>query len=126
MSPPKLQQLPVARLPNQAGAKPLSLAHQPPAKGFLSVRVAFMGEPVSKLKVEFYLYTPSGKRGAKVPSADLVTDDHGVASAKDEVDAGNYFCAIEHQPDALITTVDEIKNPLTIPLPVGRPRSELR
>jgi hypothetical protein len=36
---------------------------------------------------------------------------------------GNYWCAIENQADpAPVTTVDEIKNPLTIPLPVGRPR----
>ena len=123
MSPPKLQ---VARLPNQAGAKPLSLAHQPPAKGFLSIRVEFMGEPVCKLKVEFHLCTPEGKKGGKVRSPELATDDEGRASAKDEVDVGNYWCAIEDQPDALITTVDDIKRPLIVALPVGRPRRDLR
>ena len=123
MSPPKLQ---VARLPNQAGAKPLSIAHQPPAKGFLSIRVAFMGEPVCKLKVEFYLCPEAGKKGAKVRSADIVTDEHGLASVKDEVDVGNYWCSIERQPDALITTVDAINKPLIVSLPVGRPRRELR
>ena len=119
-------QLPVARLPNQVGANPLSLAHQSPPTGFLAVRVAFMGQPISKLAIAFYKCQPDGKRGDQVSKDGLETNEHGIASVEDPQIVGNYICAIEHQPDALITTVDEIKHPLIVPLPVGRPRREIR
>ncbi len=122
MSKSPSAELQVARLPHQAGASPISLAVQLPAVGCLAVRVAFLGEPVCKLKVAFHRCDPDGKKGEKLSKDGLVTSDRGEASMDELVLVGSYWCVIENQPDALITTVDSVKSPLTISLPVGRPR----
>ncbi len=117
-------ELRVARLPNAVGSNPLSLAHQLPPTGFLSVRITFMGEAVSRLKLAFYKTDDQGKKGDQV-SKDLHTDEHGRAWMEDPVAVGNYWCVIEHQPAVEITTVDAIKHPLIVPIPVGHPRANI-
>ena len=115
----------VARLPNAVGSQPLSLAHQPPAIGFLSVRVEFMHEAIEGLKIAFHKTGDDGKKGDQVSEDGLKTDAHGRAFLEEPVEVGTYWCVIEHQPDAEITTVDEIRHPVIVTLPVGRPRFDV-
>ena len=81
---------------------------------------------MANLSVAFHGRTPEGKCGDAVSKDGLKTDSKGIATHDMTVEVGNYFCKIERQPDAEITTVPEKDRPLDVVLPVGRAAGDLR
>jgi hypothetical protein len=88
-------------------------------KGYLSVKLLFLDEPVSKLDVRF-AQLDDGPAGP-VPPAAIPTTEQGVASHPEAVAAGRYKLQIPGQPDSEIVTVEKPDEPFVVVLPIGRP-----
>lgn len=87
--------------------------------GLLAVRITFHCDPIEKLEVKFFIETDDGKKGEPVGDP-LKTNARGIAQLDFMVPAGRYVCAIERQPETVVTTVSSDRRPFIIPLPVGR------
>jgi hypothetical protein len=88
--------------------------------GALAVQVFFHGLPMDALQIEFFKATPEGEAGEAIGQA-VTTDAQGIAAIGHAVHAGTYVCRIEHQPDAIVATVEDPARPFPIVLPIGRP-----
>lgn len=103
--------------------------------GYLSIKVTFLGEPVSDLAVWFWddNATPIPPRvgpsagkyqysSADDPEDDLAgwTNSHGEFCLPDRVAVGTYKCKIQGQPATDITTVEHAYDPFVVVLPIGR------
>jgi hypothetical protein len=102
-------------------------------KAFVSVQIKFLDVPVAGLKLTIenadgvvqvpeQAWATQMKWNANSPN--MTTDDQGRCTLGKLVPIGNYICKIEHQPDAPITTVEDVGRPFILVLPIGRPYSD--
>ncbi|RMF75392.1 MAG: LysM domain-containing protein [Planctomycetota bacterium] len=93
-------------------------------KAYLAVQIFFHETAIENLQVEFFKANPDDSAGEKIGET-VTTNNDGVARLEDRaVDIGSYICRIENQPDALITSVHSLDEPLKLALPIGRPLFE--
>lgn len=85
---------------------------------WLAVRIWFDGQPLEDVEVEFFEESDPGQRGSAVGEK-TVTDEDGFAAVAQKVPPGSYICAIEYQPDAVMTTTADPEQPVRLMLPIG-------
>jgi hypothetical protein len=109
----------------EASAKPYPLGLP---RGFLAVRLLFRNLPLKDFKVRFFEAGADGaKKGSALgtaPEADkgLPTDANGmVALVGDEFKLGNFLCEVDGKWLAAVSTVEEVKRPYVLSLPLVRP-----
>jgi hypothetical protein len=88
------------------------------AKGWLGVQVLYQEIPLADIPVQFYTLTAENQPDSQIGEAQ-VTDASGRAYLPEAVETGDYGCAIEGQPLALISSVDDPSRPLLLTLPIG-------
>jgi hypothetical protein len=94
------------------------------AKGWLWVQVLYQGIPLVGMSVRFYTLTADNQPAAQV-GEEQVTDADGNASLAEEVELGDYGCAIEGQPLALVSPVSNADRPFELTLPIGESPMEV-
>lgn len=127
---------PIRREPFQSPDSVMSASLDNRIKGFLSVRVTFLGEPVKDLSVQFFRLDGSKVNPVTPEQMEFLntsitvldnykaielTNDDGWYGLPFPVPVDSYFCDIEHQPRILITTVEVAAKPFALVLPIGRP-----
>jgi hypothetical protein len=90
------------------------------AKGWLWVQVLYQGIPLAGIPVRFADYRTASQIGEE-----QVTDADGNASLEEMVAMGEYGCAIEGQPLALISSAGNTDQPFVLTLPIGEPPAEV-
>jgi hypothetical protein len=116
--PPVVSGLSLRRKRFSAQDAELSACMDERIRGYLSVRITFLGEPVVDLAVSFLDEGDAAVEGTPVTEK---TDATGCYSLKELFEVGTYVCQIEHQTKAVITTVERIESPFHLVLPIGRP-----
>ena len=87
-------------------------------KGWLGVQVMYQGMPLVGIPVQFYTLTKENQQDSQI--GEQVTDASGSAYLPEAVETGDYGCAIDGQPLALISSVDDPSEPPVLTLPIGQ------
>jgi hypothetical protein len=106
------------RVPVPHGGK-VSAVLAPRPMAFLAVQVFFEGQPSLGRQAQFFEYAEDAddNKGDSVGSA-MTTDNNGVARLPRLVATGHYVCEIDGQDDAMVSTVDRLKDAYPVYLPV--------
>ena len=78
-------------------------------RGFLAVRIHYYGDLMGDLEVAYYESDEDGNR-IDVLLGKVKTNYDGAAAFWKEVKIGNYFCVVEGQEEASISTVEDPQN----------------
>ena len=88
-------------------------------RAYLAVRVIYEGELLGELDVRFFEADKDGNM-SDVLVGKVKTGVDGTATFWKEVKIGNYFCVVEDQREASVSTVEDRAHPYVLSLPMGR------